>query len=124
MCTATTVTAEYSLQPPQICPTATRVSSSIVRIYNAFLCHPDLNPSPAINSIFSELVELCIQPYDAQCVALIFNDKRISKLASPLRTICSTGEYKLEFHWATRILSGKTQSESKLPPLHQHQTPR
>jgi hypothetical protein len=90
-----------------------KISQSIHRIYKAFLKHPDLSPSPEINATFSELVDLCIQPHDVECVAAILNDKRVAKLSAHLRSICSTGEFKLESYWADKIVKGNSQSESK-----------
>lgn len=100
-------------QPPTQTPGPVKISKAIQGIYSTFLRQTDLSPSPEINAIFSELVELCIQPYDVQCVAAILNDRRVAKLSAHLRRICSTGEFKLESYWAEKIVQGKNQSESK-----------
>jgi nicotianamine synthase len=85
--------------------TATAITASVIRIYDAFLRQSDLSPSPAVNAIFSELVSLCIQPYTSATVVQVLSDKRIRNLSAQLRKICSTGEYLLERHWTGQILA-------------------
>lgn len=50
---------------------AERYIAAILNVHNALSQLPNLDPSPEVNSLFSELVALCVQTPDEQVTATV-----------------------------------------------------
>ena len=108
--TSTTSTTTATTSTTTATASTAAAVSSIVRLYNTLSrAHShsdgDLGPSPHINAAFSELVALCVQPYDRHQARLIVRDRRLAPITAHLRALCSTGEFLLESYWALRFLA-------------------
>lgn len=111
--------------PPVVRPTVTAVgghpASTVAQIlasYHRLEALPSLEPGPATDAVFGELVAACTPPPDANATALL-QDARVRSLAPRLRRLCSEGEFLLERAWACRIaIAGDSESElSRFPYL-------
>ncbi len=70
-----------------------------------------LAPDEQINQQLTELVSLCVKPYDDAFVNYFFNIPGAEILCSRLRKLLSEAEGELEKYWAVRIVqSSKTLS--------------
>ncbi|MCJ1469130.1 putative 26S proteasome regulatory subunit [Pseudocyphellaria aurata] len=92
---------------------AERYIAAILNVHHALSQLPNLDPSPEVNSLFSELVALCIQTPDEQVAARILSDGRINRIIPHLRQLCSEGESQLEAYWAKKITACGTEHEGK-----------
>ncbi|KAM3084347.1 hypothetical protein ACMFMG_001546 [Clarireedia jacksonii] len=78
---------------------------NILKIYGGVSQLTDLRPSSITNSLFGELVELCVTVIPKTKSDLVLQDPRISAILPDLRRICAAAESELEFHWAEAISS-------------------
>lgn len=79
-------------------------AAKIQSIHRTLVDHAhDLRPSPIINGILTDLVEICISPYSeiqAQAIMSLLSDKQIMDL----RRLCGEAEGLLEAEWARRMI--------------------
>ncbi|PQE24117.1 nicotianamine synthase protein [Rutstroemia sp. NJR-2017a BVV2] len=78
---------------------------NILRIYAGVSQLTDLRPSSITNTLFSELVRLCVTVIPRTISDLVLQDPRISTILPDLRRICAAAEAELESHWAEAISS-------------------
>ncbi|KAL8891769.1 MAG: hypothetical protein Q9215_001205 [Flavoplaca cf. flavocitrina] len=91
----------------QLQPHEDRVTSLVTRIvacYVQLTQLPTLRPSTKVNSIFNDLVRLCCDTFDEVIAEKVLTHPNIVDIVTPLRCLCSIGEYQLEAHWTERIL--------------------
>ena len=79
--------------------------NEIKRIYHGLASSRSLEPSDSINTLFSELVDLCISHRDPDLARIVLKDPKIQKLTPHLRSLCATGEYLLERQWANKLIT-------------------
>ncbi|PQE07030.1 nicotianamine synthase protein [Rutstroemia sp. NJR-2017a BBW] len=97
---------------------------NILRIYAGVSQLTDLRPSSITDTLFSELVGLCVTVIPRTISDLVRNigipksepnvlqDPRISAILPDLRRICAAAEAELESHWAEAISSSTTSKEA------------
>ncbi|KAL8877095.1 MAG: hypothetical protein Q9198_004827 [Flavoplaca austrocitrina] len=91
----------------QLQPLEDRVTSLVTRIVACYVQLsqlPTLRPSTKVNSIFNDLVRLCCDTFDEVIAEKVLTHPNIVDIVTPLRCLCSIGEYQLEAHWTERIL--------------------
>jgi hypothetical protein len=103
-----TTTSAQVLTPPRT-PTATTISahalfSEIQDINNALCALPSLAPGERVNSLLTRLVQLCIEPYNADVTTHFFSMHGVAEICASLRPLCATAEGELETHWARRMI--------------------
>lgn len=82
-----------------------------------------LFPSPRVNGLFEKLVQVCCYTFDQPTVdqasltcprcsrvvpdlsSQVLTHPQITPITTPLRHLCSDGEYQLEAYWTERILN-------------------
>ncbi|KAI7858658.1 Nicotianamine synthase [Circinella umbellata] len=79
--------------------------NEIKRIYHGLASSRSLEPSDSINTLFTELVNLCISHRDPDLARIVLKDSKIQKLTPHLRSLCATGEYLLERQWANKLIT-------------------
>lgn len=79
------------------------LSDRIVRLYEQLSRFGDLAPAPDVNTLFGELVRICVRA-DSRAAPLVLADVRVRRLRPDLLRLCSRGESLLEQAWAHRIL--------------------
>jgi len=81
------------------------IVGEVMEIYHELSQFRDnLAPQPAINQLFTRLVEMCIVPRNDSIVQAVLLNKDIQLITRHLRQLCSQGESELEKHWANKIL--------------------
>ncbi|KAL8985710.1 MAG: hypothetical protein Q9205_000661 [Flavoplaca limonia] len=91
----------------QLQPHEDRVTSLVTRIvacYVQLTQLPTLRPSTKVNGIFNDLVRLCCDTFDEVIAEKVLTHPNIVDIVTPLRCLCSIGEYQLEAHWTEQIL--------------------
>lgn len=79
------------------------VRHSLRRLHEGLASASTLEPGPAVDALFSELVQLVRhQPEDLHSEVL--SDPVVRGLQPSLHRLCAAGEYHLERQWAARIL--------------------
>lgn len=90
-------------------------AAKIQSIHRTLVDHAhDLRPSPIINGILTDLVEICISPYSeiqAQAIMSLLSDKQIMDL----RRLCGEAEGLLEAEWARRMIGMVREKAGKEP---------
>ena len=74
-------------------------------IYDTLKTLPSLAPGAKINSLLTNLVNLCVQPYGKQLILDVFGKEGVDTLCMNLRQLCSTAEGELEHYWARQIIA-------------------
>ncbi|KAK9727658.1 hypothetical protein K7432_001642 [Basidiobolus ranarum] len=72
-------------------------------IYSILASAPLLDPSPEINSAFTELVGICIKALPRETIQEILEDEQIVAITNHFRQLCASGEFRLELTWATYV---------------------
>ncbi|KAL8779864.1 MAG: hypothetical protein Q9213_006734 [Squamulea squamosa] len=98
------------LQPQEECVTflVTRILACYVQLSQL----PTLRPCTKVNGIFEELVHLCCYTLDEDVTEKVLRHPSIVDIVTPLRRLCSSGEYQLEAHWTERVLESGGQKEA------------
>lgn len=78
------------------------VVTRLVDLHRWLQAQPALAPSPAVDPLFTELVQLCTGPAGRHS-ATVLQDERTRSVTADLRQFCATGETLLERTWAERI---------------------
>ncbi|KAF2492306.1 Nicotianamine synthase [Lophium mytilinum] len=81
---------------------AAAITTAISTIYHNISLLRDLNPRDEVNTLFSELVSICIRPYHPTVVSNVLSSLKTK--AAHIRELCSSAEGALERHWAKRML--------------------
>jgi nicotianamine synthase len=76
----------------------------IVALHDRLELLGDLDPGLETDDVFAQLVEACAYRFGEDSQA-IMTDPEVAARAHRLRQLCADGEYRLERHWARRILS-------------------
>ncbi|KAL8694281.1 MAG: hypothetical protein Q9218_001049 [Villophora microphyllina] len=71
-----------------------------------------LAPSPRVNDLFQRLVQLCCHTSDESITEKVLMHPRIVDITTPLRYLCSDGEFELETYWVERILQMENQDQA------------
>ncbi|CAN9189443.1 unnamed protein product [Alternaria alternata] len=105
----TPVDSVLAVTPP-VTPNATstaahRLVSEIREIYTVLSGLSSLAPSEQVNSLLTQLVNLCVVPYSTEFTSCFFRIPGIESLCSNLRLLCSEAEGELEKFWAKRMLN-------------------
>jgi nicotianamine synthase len=105
----TPVDSVLAVTPP-VTPNATstaahRLVSEIREIYTVLSGLSSLAPSEQVNSLLTQLVNLCVVPYSTEFTSCFFRIPGIESLCSNLRPLCSEAEGELEKFWAKRMLN-------------------
>ncbi|KAF2815662.1 Nicotianamine synthase [Mytilinidion resinicola] len=90
---------------------AAAITTAITAIYNKISLLRDLNPRDEVNSLFSELVSICIRPYHPTVASSVLSS--LISDAPHIRQLCSSAEGALERHWAKRMLRFDEKLEPK-----------
>lgn len=78
------------------------ITSAVHALYRALAALPDLRPSPTVNGLFGQLVDLVVTAPPSESVAVLA-DPEVQQLAPRLRELCARGESALEATWSARI---------------------
>ncbi|KAF7722329.1 putative 26S proteasome regulatory subunit [Apophysomyces ossiformis] len=84
---------------------AQKLVDEIEHIYLELATQPSLKPSSCVNTLFTRLVQMCVVEYDQDVTHRVLRHPNIQALTGPLRAICSSGEYLLEWYWAGKLVS-------------------
>lgn len=88
-------------------PATTRDASALCdrvhRLYQSLALSPTLEPSATVDALFRELVGIVQGSPSPQQTALLA-DPILSSVRERLQELCAEGEFRLESHWAHRIL--------------------
>ncbi|TPX70154.1 hypothetical protein SpCBS45565_g01963 [Spizellomyces sp. 'palustris'] len=79
---------------------------TILKLHASLSEARSLDPSPAINALFSALVELCERNWPRNIVEDVLGNENVQQIVGSLRSLCSEGEFRLEMEWVVRILEG------------------
>lgn len=94
--------------PPRTPPTTSTIPDQLLvriqSIHDDLAQVPSLAPGEIVNSLLTRLVDLCIQPYSADCLAQFFSMDNVAELCQSLRSMCARAEGELEAYWASRII--------------------
>ncbi len=82
------------------------VSDRIVALEQQLARLDDLEPGAETNRIFERLVDACAYR-PGQDAGAVLADPRVGACAPRLRALCADGEFRLERHWAERILASR-----------------
>lgn len=86
--------------------TAEHVITRLLHIHAGLTAlYPNIQPGETTNALFSEMVSLCIVPYNEAACNTVLNDPRIQTIIVDLRKYSAEGEGMLEQYWARRMLS-------------------
>ncbi|KAL8805104.1 MAG: hypothetical protein Q9182_002194 [Xanthomendoza sp. 2 TL-2023] len=101
-------------EPQEDCVTS--LVTEILACYLQLSQLPTLRPSPQVNNLFEDLVHLCCYSLDEDITkkASVLTHPSITDIITPLRCLCSAGEFQLEAYWTERILKCTNQREAKL----------
>ncbi|KAI4283587.1 MAG: hypothetical protein L6R38_002071 [Xanthoria sp. 2 TBL-2021] len=103
---------DMQLQPPE--DPVTSLVTGILACYVQLSQLPTLRPSSKVNGIFEDLVHLCCVTSDEDIAEKVLTHPKIINIVTPLRCLCSIGEYQLEAHWTERILGCGCQKEASV----------
>lgn len=67
---------------------------------------PSLEPGPAVNDVFANLVRIC-EYRRGEDADQVLTDPRIRALTPRLRQLCAAGEFLLERSWARRVIGAE-----------------
>ncbi|KAG0169260.1 putative 26S proteasome regulatory subunit [Apophysomyces sp. BC1034] len=84
---------------------AQKLVDEIEHIYLDLATWTSLKPNSHVNALFTRLVQLCVLQYGQDVTNRVLRHPSIQALTGPLRAICSSGEYLLEWHWAEKLVS-------------------
>ncbi|KAL8659496.1 MAG: hypothetical protein Q9226_000389 [Calogaya cf. arnoldii] len=101
----------------QLQPLEDRVTSLVTRVLACYVQLsqlPTLRPSSKVDGIFEDLVHLCCDTSHGDIVEKVLTHPKIIHIVTPLRCLCSIGEYQLEAHWTERILECGSQKEANV----------
>jgi len=93
-------TGDLSLEP------AREVRERLLDLYERLRAQDTLTPCPAVDTLFGELVELCLRT-DGAPARTVLHDPGIRRLRPDLVRLCSEGETLLERAWARRVLASR-----------------
>ncbi|KAL6707005.1 hypothetical protein ACN47E_004955 [Coniothyrium glycines] len=85
----------------------TRIQSS----YDALEQLPSLAPGERVNTILTDLVDLCIQPLSGEQLTQLLGMNQAIALFRRLRPLCAMAEGELEQYWARRIIQAARSSD-------------
>ncbi|KAF8455802.1 Nicotianamine synthase [Kalaharituber pfeilii] len=96
---------QISLPPHDGTSSAEKLIARLTTIHRGLSeVYPNIQPGEVTNKLFSELVSLCILPFDTATCDAVLSDKRLGSMVPDLRKYASEGEGMLEEYWARRIL--------------------
>jgi nicotianamine synthase len=78
--------------------------SEIRNIYVSLSKLSSLAPLEPVNTLLTQLVNLCVIPYSAKFTSYFFSIPGVESLCTNLRPLCSEAEAELERYWARRML--------------------
>jgi Nicotianamine synthase protein len=81
-----------------------KLIEEILDIANDLASLSNLKPSSHVNDLFSQLVSLCIKPWNRKVVEDVLENKRVIAVKKRLREVCAEGEGQLEKYWAQEFL--------------------
>jgi nicotianamine synthase len=79
------------------------LTGRIVALHRGLARQPSLEPSPAVDELFGDLVASCVEA-DETLARRVVDDPSVARLAPDLREWCASGEQLLEHAWADRVL--------------------
>jgi nicotianamine synthase len=85
---------------------SSETKKKILSLHSQLSGATSLKPSPEVNRLFTELVDLTVGSSASVAKALLADDE-IKRIIPDLRSIGSTGEFHLESYWAGKILGSK-----------------
>jgi nicotianamine synthase len=85
---------------------APRTCERLLDLYDQLRSQETLTPSPAVDSLFTELVRLCLGT-DETPSEDVLSDPRIHGAREDLVRLCAEGETLLEMAWARRVLGAE-----------------
>ncbi|SZE99901.1 unnamed protein product [Blumeria hordei] len=86
----------------------------LLHIYAQLAARTDLRPCSEVNSLFSELVEVCTQTVSDRVTNLVLENPRIREIRVEFRRLCSQAECHLESYWSDRIAGDATSTEKEV----------
>ncbi|KAH7066199.1 Nicotianamine synthase [Paraphoma chrysanthemicola] len=107
---STSITPPHT--PTALSTTAHALLTTLHEINTTISTLPSLAPSPTVNTLLTNLVDLCIAQYPPSFSTYFFSLPSVTPLCTSLRPLCATAEGLLEAHWASRML----ETAQALPP--------
>ena len=101
---------------PELEPTI----SAILSIHTRLFALPSLIPSPEVNSLFENLMTICLKPTPNTRSDAILSDPRILEILPSLHQLCSLSEFQLEKYWSHRISNSLNRKSSISPAVSQN----
>ncbi|MGL4178720.1 MAG: nicotianamine synthase family protein [Dermatophilaceae bacterium] len=79
----------------------------ITGLWEQFTVMRDLEPRSETNRAFRELVAACAYR-PGEDVEVVLGDPKVRAVTERLRSLCAEGEFRLERHWARRVVAATT----------------